>query len=87
VRTDEWKYIRYPHGDGKPDRHVAEMYNLKSDPDERNNLINEPRYAGKLKELQAELLGTMAASGLPAEKDAMPLDQGIGKALPDAKIR
>jgi N-acetylglucosamine-6-sulfatase len=87
VRTDEWKYIRYPHGDGQPDRHMAELYNLKSDPDERTNLVHEPLYAGKLKELQAELRGAMAASGLPEEKDAMPLDQGIGKALPDAKIR
>ena len=25
VRTAEWKYIRYPHGDGKPDRHAAEL--------------------------------------------------------------
>ncbi len=29
VRTDDWKYIRYPHGDGSPDRHLAELYNLK----------------------------------------------------------
>ena len=34
VRTDEWKYIHYPHGDGRPDRHKAELYNLKADPDE-----------------------------------------------------
>jgi hypothetical protein len=29
----------------------------------------------------------MKESGLPPESDAMPVDQGIGKALPDAKIR
>ena len=28
VRTDEWKYIHYPHGDGGPDRHLAELYDL-----------------------------------------------------------
>ena len=35
VRTDEWKYIHYPHGDGAPDRHMAELYDLKNDPGER----------------------------------------------------
>ena len=35
VRTDDWKYIRYPHGDGGPDRHLAELYDLKNDPEER----------------------------------------------------
>ena len=32
VRTDDWKYIHYPHGDGGPDRHLAELYDLKRDP-------------------------------------------------------
>jgi N-acetylglucosamine-6-sulfatase len=87
VRTDEWKYIHYPHGDGTPDRHMAEMYNIKADPEERNNLVNDPKHADKLGELKQELASTMLLSGLPPEKDTMPLDQGIGKALPDAKIR
>jgi len=34
-----------------------------------------------------ELVQRMKESGLPPESDAMPVDQGIGKALPDAKIR
>ena len=21
IRTDRWKFVRYPHGDGSPDRH------------------------------------------------------------------
>jgi len=87
VRTDDWKYIHYPHGDGAPDRHMAEMYNIKADPEERNNLANDPKHADKLRELKQELGVAMRLSGLPAEKDTMPLDQGIGKALPDAKIR
>lgn len=87
VRTDDWKYIHYPHGDGKPDRHLAELYHLKDDPEERTNLIADPRYAAKLGELRSELAATMRASGLAPESDSMPLDQGIGKALPDAKIR
>ena len=32
VRTEEWKYIHYPHGDGGPDRHMAELYDLRHDP-------------------------------------------------------
>ena len=44
LRTDEWKYIRYPHGDGSPDKHMAELYHLKSDPGETKNLINAPQY-------------------------------------------
>ena len=43
MRTDEWKYIHYPHGDGKPDRHKAELYHLASDPDELRNLIDDAR--------------------------------------------
>jgi N-acetylglucosamine-6-sulfatase len=85
VRTDEWKYIHYPHGDGGPDRHKAELYNVRADPEESRNLIDDPRYAGKVKELQAELTRLMRATGV--EKDVMPLDEGIKAELPDLKIR
>lgn len=85
VRTDEWKYIHYPHGDGRPDRHKAELYNLKADPDETRNLIDDPRHRRKVRALQKQLASLMeAADGLP---DAMPLDEGIKSALPDQKIR
>jgi N-acetylglucosamine-6-sulfatase len=87
VRTDEWKYMRYPHGDGSPDRHMAELYHIQDDPEERHNLIADPPHAAKVAELQALLAKTMTESGLPPEKDTMPLDAGIKQALPDAKIR
>ncbi len=87
VRTGEWKYIRYPHGDGKPDRHLPELYNLKNDPAERNNLVNDPSYAGKVAELNDELRRLMAAAGLSPENDKMPIDAGIRQELPDQKIR
>ena len=48
VRTDDWKYIHYPHGDGAPDRHMAELYDLKNDPEERHNLITDPKFAGRI---------------------------------------
>jgi N-acetylglucosamine-6-sulfatase len=85
VRTDEWKYIRYPHGDGKPDRHKAELYNLKVDATERRNLIDDPKQADSIKELAAELERLTKEAG--AMPDRMPLDEGIKDTLPDLKIR
>ncbi len=86
LRTDEWKYIRYPHGDGSPDKHMAELYHLKSDPEERYNLISNPEYAETVKTLHAELdrLITESNAGKP---DQMPMDEGIKGELPSLKIR
>jgi arylsulfatase A-like enzyme len=85
VRTDEWKYIRYPHGDGGPDRHKAELYHIAADPEESKNLIDDPRHVAKVKELQTELARLMKETGI--EKDTIPLDGGIKNELPDFKIR
>jgi N-acetylglucosamine-6-sulfatase len=87
VRTESWKYVHYPHGDGGPDRHLAELYNIEFDPEERHNLINNPKYADVVRELQAELVRRMQETGLTPETDKMPLDEGIKQQLPDAKIR
>jgi N-acetylglucosamine-6-sulfatase len=87
VRTDDWKYIHYPHGDGSPDKHLAELYDLKHDPDERFNLIDDPRHRQLVAQMKAELARLMKASGLPPDRDRMPLDEGIRKELPDQKIR
>ena len=40
VRTEEWKYIRYINIDPE----VEELYNIKVDPFESENLINNPDY-------------------------------------------
>jgi arylsulfatase A-like enzyme len=85
IRTEEWKYAHYPPGDGTPDKHLAELYNLKSDPDEDHNLILDPAYAGKVVELRAALEKLLKDTGV--EHDTMPLDQGIKTTLPDQKIR
>ncbi len=85
VRTERWKYVRYPHGDGGPDRHPHELFDLASDPDEAKNVAADPKHAGLIRELRAELDRQLAATG--AVPDKMPLDEGIKKALPDAKIR
>lgn len=85
IRTDEWKYIHYPHGDGKPDRHKAELYRIAEDPDESTNLIDDPRYKEVVARLKLQLKQLIAAAdGLP---DRMPLDEGIKSELPDKAIR
>ncbi|MPR36000.1 sulfatase family protein [Salmonirosea aquatica] len=85
VRTDDWKYIHYPTGNGSTDQHMAELYHLTNDPGENKNLIDNPAYAGKRDELNAELARLLKETG--AEPDRMPLDEGIKSALPDQKIR
>jgi N-acetylglucosamine-6-sulfatase len=85
VRTDRYKYIRYPHGDGGPDRHLAELYDLQNDPEETTNLIRRPELATTVERLRGELDRLIReADGLP---DRMPLDEGIKSTLPDLKIR
>ena len=80
VRTDGWKYIHYPHGDGSPDRWKAELYNLKDDPLETKNLIDDPAAAAKLNELRAELAKLQRETGDPG---TMPIDEGIKQSLPE----
>jgi N-acetylglucosamine-6-sulfatase len=84
-RTEEWKYIHYPHGDGKPDRHKAELYHLPTDPEERKNLIDDPKYAVTIKQLHEALAHHIAVSG--SDPDKMPLDEGIKAELPAKAIR
>lgn len=79
LRTDKWKFIHYPHGDGSADKHLSELYDLENDPAETKNLFRtQPEQAAKLR---AQLAGMLP------EKDTMPLDEGIKAALPDQKIR
>ena len=87
IRTAEWKYIRYPHGDGGPDRHVPELYNLTKDPLERTNLAKETASKDVIARLNDDLARLMAATGLTPATDRMPIDEGVKKELPDAKIR
>lgn len=85
IRTPEWKYVRYPHGDGSEDRHLAELYHLRSDPGEAHNLIEDPEYRDQVRRLRKRLDELMNATGESAWQ--MPLDEGILKTLPDAAIR
>jgi N-acetylglucosamine-6-sulfatase len=87
IRTDRYKFIRYPHGDHSPDRHMAELYDLSKDPNETKNLANDPASASIRKQLEQQLAELMTAEGLTPENDRMPLDEGIQTKLPDQKIR
>ncbi len=87
VRTDSWKYIHYPHGDGSTDRHLAELYNIEFDPEERHNLIAIPKYSAVVSALQNKLKTLMSDAGITDQADMMPLDEGIKSELPDQKIR
>ncbi|NLX14707.1 MAG: sulfatase [Phycisphaerales bacterium] len=85
IRTDRWKYVRYPHGDGSPDRHLAELYEIRSDPAERRNLINDPNYAPVVAQLHHELNRLIRETG--GCPNTMQIDRGIKNELPDAGIR
>jgi N-acetylglucosamine-6-sulfatase len=87
IRTDRFKFVHYPHGDGTADRHLPEMYDLAADPDERNNLAVDPAHAATRADLEQRLTTLLASFGLTPEKDTMPLDEGIKSDLPDQKVR
>lgn|GEM_PF-2978565 len=35
ARTDRWKWTHYPTGDRTPNRHLADLYDIKLDPEQR----------------------------------------------------
>jgi len=85
VRTDDWKYIHYPNGEGQPDTEKAELYDIKADPKEQHNLIDEPSAQGKLAELRTELDRIMqTTAGVP---DKMPVNPKLSFEMPAAAIR
>jgi arylsulfatase A-like enzyme len=85
IRKGDWKYVAYPHGDGGPLRHMEELYNMASDPQESTNLANNPASATRLAEMRLALASLLIDSG--AGVDAMPIDRGIKGELPEESIR
>jgi N-acetylglucosamine-6-sulfatase len=86
LRSKRWKYIRYPHGDGSPDRHMAELYDVTIDPEEDKNLIHDPAFSDTVVQLRHKLDRLISEHG-DGKPDRMPLDQGIQSGLPDKSIR
>ncbi|MBS1791037.1 MAG: sulfatase-like hydrolase/transferase [Acidobacteria bacterium] len=62
-RTPEWKLVRDFLNTGKD-----ELYNLKADPDEAKNLINDPATKAIRQQLEAKLLAKMRANNDPVLK-------------------
>jgi N-acetylglucosamine-6-sulfatase len=57
VRTDHWKYIRYPGLKG-----MDELYDLQVDPHEMINLFNLPAHQMTVKQMQIKLKELLASS-------------------------
>ena len=56
VRTKRWKYVTYPLADKTSGKFTTdEFYDLVNDPKELNNLINDPKYADIVKQMNKEL--------------------------------
>jgi uncharacterized sulfatase len=69
IRTNRWKYsVRAPHKSGflfsKSQTYKEDfLYDLKKDPNEQNNLVNDPTYADVRAELAAILKKRMKKAG------------------------
>lgn len=85
VRSQEWKYIHYPNGEGQPETHKAELYNLKDDPGETRNLIEEASVAQMRTGLEAELARLLVETG--ASPDKMPVNPQLRMEMPEQSIR
>jgi len=78
--------MRYPHGDGGPDRHRDEWYDLEEDPGELHNLAADPVFAERVGQLRAEL-DRLMAEHQNRSLESMPLDEGIKSELPAVEIQ
>ena len=67
VRTDRYKFIHY-HGVWDTD----ELYDMQNDPDERHNLIDQPRHQDLIKKLRIRMYEWLESTGgmqIPLRRD------------------
>lgn len=64
VSTDRYKLIRF-YGKEFEGGQFWEFYDLKKDPSEMNNSIDDPKYSGKIEDLKAELKRLRADYNVP----------------------
>ena len=63
VRTKRWKYVEYPEVND-----ISELYDLKNDPLELTNLIDDRKYADVLADMRARLARLMKETGCTITK-------------------
>lgn len=63
IRDDRWKLIRYPHVD------QTQLFDLRADPDETNNLANDPAQRARVADLTRQLAAWQKRLG-----DTTPLE-------------
>lgn len=54
MRTDRWRFVEWTKADEEP---VHELYDHQNDPEENENVADDPRNAALIKELSAKLSG------------------------------
>ncbi len=64
ILKDDWKLIFYPHAAKK-----MRLFNIKNDPAEMNDLIDNPEYATKIQELKREFVELQKEMGDPLDVD------------------
>ena len=75
IRTADWKYVhRYPDGPN-------ELYDLVNDADERQNLVDDPAQAPRVKDLKGRMEAWFDKYVI-ADKDGIACDAGAGQHRP-----